>query len=96
MWWQTTGEVIDTETFIIHHTNEDKHDNRFQNLEKMLRAEHSREHSMIAETRIIVCDWCGIKFERTLRNIKSHIRAGAKHSFCCRSHQVRFQQKYQR
>jgi hypothetical protein len=44
VWWLNTGEVINTKTHLVHHINENKHDNIFSNLELLTRSEHSKHH----------------------------------------------------
>jgi hypothetical protein len=42
VWEQHNGPVPDG--YVVHHRNEDKSDNRIDNLELMLRSEHTRLH----------------------------------------------------
>lgn len=95
VWWQNTGEIIDTGRFVVHHKDEDKHNNEFSNLEKMLRERHSKEHAATAETIELTCDWCQGKFIREARNHRHRMSRGYAHRFCCKSHQVSYQQTYQ-
>ena len=44
---------------IVHHKNEDKHDNSLENLELTNRIEHARNHS--TKGRICTVDSCGRK-----------------------------------
>lgn len=44
VWWLRTGEVI-KHPWVLHHKNENKLDDRFDNLEKMLGGDHTRLHS---------------------------------------------------
>lgn len=76
VWWINTGECIDDE-YIIHHKNEVKTDNRFENLEKMKRSDHSMLHHLKHKIVCVSCDWCGVTFERTTRKMQG------KKSFYC-------------
>lgn len=55
VWWQNTGEVPGPDE-LIHHKNENKRDNRFENLEKKGRGQHTAEHNEErGETVQVVC-----------------------------------------
>jgi len=45
VWWRHTGELV-LHPFLLHHKNEDKRDNRFENLEKLTRSEHTAQHGV--------------------------------------------------
>lgn len=45
VWWQHTGEVPGPDE-TIHHKNENKRDNRFDNLERKTRSRHTRDHNL--------------------------------------------------
>ncbi len=96
VFWQKTGRLPSrTLRLSVHHINEDKHDNRPENLELVTYSEHSKHHA--AERPIpletITCGWCGIRFAlesrkvRTRRKAKSHGElfcsrsCGTKHQF---------------
>lgn len=96
VWWENTGEIIDVETHLLHHKNEDKHDNSFDNLSKMEKGTHSRQHQPEAEMINLTCDWCSNGFTREARIHRFGEKQGYRHAFCSRSHQVKYQQKYQR
>lgn len=57
VWWLKTGEVI-TRGTVLHHKNEIKTDDRFENLEKMSHAYHTRLHCVkpLVELKCIHCD----------------------------------------
>jgi len=63
VWWRHTGNVPASNE-VIHHKNGDKTDNRFENLEKMTRAEHASHHSDGTLTAVLRCPECGDVFER--------------------------------
>lgn len=59
VWWLHTGEVPEGED--IHHDNEIKLDDRFENLRRMDHGEHSRLHN-IKPLIQCVCITCGKEF----------------------------------
>lgn len=63
VWWEETGELVEKDE-VIHHKNEDKKDNRFENLEKMTLTEHNRLHSDGRQIAVLECPECGEIFER--------------------------------
>jgi DNA polymerase II large subunit len=95
VWWKNTGEVLNTETHLIHHENENKRDNRFENLSKMGKGPHSSHHARPQEMVDLTCDWCGERFRRDARSHRSRKKQGYQHSFCSGSHQVKYQWKHQ-
>jgi hypothetical protein len=91
-WWKHTGQLV-PEDCVIHHKNEDKRDNRVENLELTTRAEHTSSHRPVAEQVTLTCSWCGVAFADRASNVRCKVRAGQTVFFCGRSHQVRHQQK---
>lgn len=68
-------------TEIVHHIDGNKFNNDISNLRLMDSKEHNRMHSSTGRTIIyLICDNCGKKFVRELRQTKK----GYKHNFCCR------------
>lgn len=94
VWWQNTGELV-VEPMLIHHKNHRKRDNRFDNLEKKERAQHSKEHNKERAEPIIYidlkCAWCGKDFRIENRNWPS--RSRHKNNHCSRSCSVKHQWK---
>ena len=74
---------------VVHHINENKLDNRLENLKLLVRYKHTSLHSKEPNRVQLLCDLCGKKFEREKRQNKEN----NKHKFCCLSHAVSFQQK---
>jgi len=84
VWWERTGQVVPV-GFLIHHKNEDKRDNRFNNLEMKSKGEHTRDHNKPAKMISYRCNYCESVFERSLRVMKSSLKNGRRVSFCSRS-----------
>lgn len=55
---------------VVHHINENKKDNRIENLELMQKSDHSREHMYKIGKNMVVlkCPNCGIEFIRAKNN----------------------------
>lgn len=43
VWWQNTGEILSDDE-VVHHKDENKRNNVFDNLEKKTRSKHAAEH----------------------------------------------------
>ena len=43
VWWKNTGQPV-PEGYVVHHKNEDMHDNRFENLELIESEQHKKLH----------------------------------------------------
>lgn len=87
VWWTCTGELVPP-GYVIHHRDENKHNNSPENLELKTRSEHSAEHAATGRTTIALqCGWCGVNFEREVRQVK----VGQVNFYCTRSCQVRMQ-----
>ena len=85
IWWSKTKTLV-PEGFILHHKNENKHDNQFENLELKTREAHSRDHVEPAKMICLICSKCGSEFEREARQLRSSRNNGQKLFFCSRSH----------
>lgn len=93
VWWQNTGEVV-VPPMLIHHENEQKRDNSFENLRKKHTSAHTREHNIERPKKhpvptIMSCAYCGRDFEVLGRNVPSRRKAADNH--CSRSCSVKHQ-----
>lgn len=87
IYWRSTG-LIPGRGQVIHHKNEDKRDNRPENLELITVQEHNKRHPRPRSYITVVCGWCREPFQKWRR----YVKPGQTKFFCCRSHQVREQQ----
>lgn len=100
VWWQNTGTTV-PEGYLIHHLNHRKRDNRFANLELQSRASHGSLHGAQQSQKgppvMVTCGWCKSGFQLTARVYDIRMRqTRSGHLFCCKSHQVRWQQAQRR
>lgn len=91
VWWEKTGEVPGP-GWLVHHKNEVKTDNDYDNLEKKTRASHTSDHAKPPEVMDVTCFWCGKIFKILSRVFRSRAKEYGHTNFCCsRSCQVRKQ-----
>lgn len=71
VWWLNTGELIKPNE-VIHHKDENSHNNLFSNLEKHTRSYHGYLHHKKSKIKLsFVCQNCGTTFVREgLKNYK--------------------------
>lgn len=63
VWWLHTGDVVTGSVINIHHKNNDRQDDRFNNLQCMTHAEHSLLHNFVGRNSAEkTCKNCGKKF----------------------------------
>jgi len=68
-------------TEIVHHLNENKKDNRAENL-AITQKEHSKHHKTKGRTYLkLKCPWCSVVFEKEKRN--THIKMKRKYQCMC-------------
>ena len=85
VWWEHTSQVV-PEGYVVHHKNENRADNRFENLELLSDSAHTRLHHLLEEDRVLLCAWCGAEIVRAGRDVRAKTSAGQKNFFCCSSH----------
>jgi len=82
IWWLNTGEIL-TYNDIIHHKDENKINNCFENLEKCSRSEHPLLHPPGYNIGVFKCPVCDEIFEREERKVK-HLMKKNKPALCSR------------
>ena len=93
IWWKYTNNLV-PHGYMIHHINENKHDNSFINLELISRKTHTSIHTKkIAKPVALICEYCNKPFIRARRNVIYKQLRGQTRFYCCRSHQVIDQHK---
>ncbi len=79
VWWLRTGEIIVGTEIDIHHKNEIRSDDRFENLEKLDHIDHSHYHNPKGLTEVeCLCRGCGKTFSVPQWRLKESGRG----SFC--------------
>ncbi len=69
VYWQVTG-TLPSKSECLHHINDNKRDNRFENLELMTISDHSSGHAPRASMSKLTCAYCGKKFVRATKDVK--------------------------
>lgn len=91
VFWKKTGKVIGPGE-VIHHKNEKRRDNRFENLEMISASDHSVHHNKV-EPLNLSCGFCKKDFKLKPSFYRTRInRNSSGLVFCCRSCAVRSQQ----
>ena len=84
VYWKNTG-IIPTQEQVIHHKDENKYNNVFENLELITRINHVSHHAPRADMMKITCSFCGKSIIKEARQIRSKIKIGQKDFYCNRS-----------
>ena len=81
VWWQETGELVPAD-HVVHHKNDDKHDNRFENLELKTRASHTRDHCKV-DPIIVPCGWCKTELSLPPADYRRRVKAAKTDDLYC-------------
>lgn len=84
VYWLKTGEVHPFGT-VLHHINEIKTDDRFENLEVKDFGKHSADHSRKPHDAVyttLTCEHCGLPFETQQHRLISRPKEGSRVRFC--------------
>lgn len=81
--------------YVVHHINENKKDNRIENLQLMTTKEHNTLHGLSQGKKYVTlkCPSCGAIFEREKRN--SHLQKGSRYTCCSMKCRGTFSSKLQ-
>jgi hypothetical protein len=91
VWWKRTGKIV-PKGHILHHKNESKRDNRFENLELLGAGEHTRHHHIVPPV-VLRCYECGKRVEMLPKTYRWKMKTGQKRFFCSRSCSVKTQMR---
>jgi len=83
-YWMYYG-VLPKNDELIHHKNEDKHDNNPFNLEIIKKKKHSSIHAKPIEYLQIICAFCKKESLIEARNYRCKSKAGQKDFYCNRT-----------
>lgn len=86
VWWENTGHTV-PKGYDVHHKNENKHDNRFENLEIVSHKDHkSKKHPRKRTFVECTCSYCGKIFLRERRQLFYKKKRPQQRMFCCTDH----------
>ena len=82
---QAIGRKLSTDE-IVHHKDGNRLNNSLDNLEILSRSDHARMHSSTGISYVeLICDFCGNKFRRDMRQVNAKLKNGQNRFFCKRS-----------
>ncbi len=86
VWWQNTGELVPP-GHVLHHKNEDKFDNRFENLELLSAAKHASHHRHVTAPTPplvhLICPVCQTEFTRVPSQYRFKMTENPDRQLCC-------------
>ena len=83
VYWLNNSKLVPN-GYLIHHKNENKHDNRIENLELLSVVYHSKLHSPIIKPITLNCSNCKKEFEIKRHFYNYKLKCGQKEFFCSR------------
>jgi hypothetical protein len=88
------GRLLDKNE-IVHHKNEDKHDNRLENLQLMKVGEHATYHGLKHGRKYVVlkCPHCKVFFD--MPENKTYLAKNGSYTCCCNSCRGSFSREIQ-
>lgn len=95
VWWQNTGDLVPV-GFVLHHKNEDKFDNRFENLELLSNTAHCQKHGEARHADLLLrCPVCAKEFTCPASKARMRQKRNADGNLCC-SRQCGIRHRYAR
>ena len=82
VWWRHTGQLVPP-GMVLHHKNENKADNVFENLELKPRGTHTKDHCSLGNTKLR-CAYCKQQFWRSVRQANTYASQGCNKTYCSR------------
>ncbi len=82
VYWRNTGKAV-PEGHTIHHRNEIKTDNRWENLELLTKGEHAAHHTVV-EAVAVTCSRCGAEFKLKPSKLRDRQKV-SKNLYCTRA-----------
>ena len=93
VWWENTGHVPRPDED-VHHKNENKRQNEFENLELIKHADHTSQHNSTGRTMVnLICPNCQIPFIAERKNTHLVKKQQSKPTCCSRSCAVLYTHK---
>lgn len=87
VWWKNNSEIIDAKIYLIHHINDNKHDNNIKNLQKLSKKEHDNLHGKKLKKihRIkLNCNKCDKVFLKKGNSYRFTVKQGYNKFYCSR------------
>lgn len=90
VWWKNTGQ-IPPEGFVVHHKNENTHDNRFENFELKESVQHVSDHNRERKNPDVnvSCSFCKKEYQVPFRMFTWKTKKKKYDYFCSKSCQMR-------
>lgn len=90
VFWQTHGRMP-KDGYLVHHQNDQKRDNRPDNLEEKTVQSHNADHNAVAPVQV-ECGFCKVPFELKPSIYRDRLRGSVSGLvFCSRSHGTKYQ-----